>query len=57
MRSSLSIDNFEKFLKTPVPNSIYLRPVESHEVYNIIKDMKNKATLDTKVSPLKIARE
>ena len=55
MRSSLSAFNYEKFLQTPVPNSIYLRPVESHEVYDIIKDMKNKATLDTKVGPLKIA--
>ena len=38
-----------------VSNSIYLRTVDSTEVYNIIRNMKNKATLDSKVSPVKIA--
>ena len=38
-----------------VPTSMYTRPVDSSEVYDIIKNLKNKATLDTKVNPLKIA--
>jgi exonuclease III len=54
-RTSLSNTNFEKFLHPPVSNSIYLRPVEPNEVYGIIKDLKNKATLDTRIGPLKIA--
>ena len=46
---------FENFLRAPVSNSIYIGPVSSSEIYEIVKNMKNKATLDTKVNPLKIA--
>ena len=42
-------------MPSPVQNSMFTRPVDSSEVYDIIKNMKNKATLDTKVNPLKIA--
>ena len=48
-------NEFESFLKDPVSNSIYIKPVCSSEIFHIIKSMKNKATLDTKISPLKIA--
>ena len=53
--SSYSSDDFECFLTQPVSNSIYVKPVAPGEVYEIIKNMKNKATLDTKVSALKLA--
>ena len=46
---------FENFMTNSVPNSMYLRPVAPNEVYEIINNMKNKATLDTRVSALKIA--
>ena len=49
-------NNFENFLTGPaVSDTMFIRPVESGEVSEIIKNMKNKATLDTKVSALKIA--
>ena len=50
-----SSSGFEEFLKKPVTNSMYVKPVTSGEVFNIIKNMKNKATLDYKVDALKIA--
>ncbi len=52
-----SSGNFEDFLTDPVTNSIYLKPVESGEVSRIISNLKNKATLDTKISSLKLAAE
>ena len=48
-------NEFQNFMPSPVQNSMFTRPVDSSEVYDIIKNMKNKATLDTKVNPLKIA--
>ena len=36
-------------------NSIFLNPVDPDEVSEIIKILKNKTTLDTKISALKIA--
>jgi len=47
--------NYENFMTDPVPSAIRLAPVSSGAVWGIINDMKNKATLDTKVSALKIA--
>ena len=44
-----------EFMPNRVPNSMYTRPVDGGEVYDIIKNLKNKATLGTKVNPLKIA--
>ena len=48
-------DEFETFLTDPVECTMYVRPVSSSEVYNIIKKFKNKATRDSKVSALKVA--
>ena len=48
-------NDFQNFMPNLEQNSMYTRPVDSSEVYEIIKNMKNKATLDTKVNPLKIA--
>ena len=39
----------------PSPHSMYVKPVEPSEIYEIINNLKNKATLDTKISALKIA--
>ena len=54
-RTTVSPGNFENFLKHPVANSIYLKPVDAEEIHSIVKNLNNKATLDTKVSALKIA--
>ena len=42
-------------LRSPSPNSIYIKPVTASEVQDVINLFKNKATLDTKIQPLKIA--
>ena len=47
--------DFHKSMPEPVPNSMYIRPVDSSEIYEVIKNLKNKATLDSKINPLKIA--
>ena len=44
-----------QFLKNTVSNSIYLNQVTSDEIYNIIKNFKNKSTQDIRISSLKIA--
>ena len=36
-------------------SSLFIQPVQPGEVHGIIKNFKNKATLDSKVNPLKIA--
>ena len=43
------------FLENPVSNSIYLREVTGSEVHEIIKNFKNKATQDVRMSSIKIA--
>ena len=48
---------FEEFLRQSSPNSMHLKPVQSPEVHEIIKNFKNKSTLDSKISALKIANE
>jgi hypothetical protein len=48
-------DEFKTFLHNPVENSIFLKPVESNEIHEIVKNLKNKSTLDSKISALKIA--
>ena len=53
--SPSSQNPFSHFSDPPVSNSIYLRPVTPGEVYEIIDNFKNKSTLDTKISALKIA--
>ena len=45
----------QETLRDPTANSIYIRPVNPSEVTDIIDLFKNKATLDTKIEPLKIA--
>ena len=54
-RNSHHPSHYERFLTTPTTNSIYLNPVRSGEVYKIIGKLKNKSTLDSKISALKIA--
>ena len=48
---------FSKFLGSPSVNCMYLRKTHAGEIHSIIKNFKNKATLDTKIGPLKIANE
>ena len=36
---------------------MFLRPVNSNEVHDVIKSFKNKSTLDSKISALKVASE
>ena len=50
-----STNTYQTYLKGRVSNSMYIRQVEPSEVHQIIKDFKNKATLDSKISALKIA--
>ena len=47
----ITINSFKK----TVSNSMYLNQVTSDEIYNIIKNFKNKSTLDIRISSLKIA--
>jgi exonuclease III len=54
-RTTVSSTEFETFLPDPVAGSMYVNPVASSEVHEIIKKMKNKATLDTRVNSLQIA--
>ena len=53
--SPLSQNPISHFSDHQVTNSIYLRSVTPGEVYEIIDNFKNKSTLDTKISALKIA--
>ena len=50
-----SSSDFVLNLSEPVPNSIFVRPVLSGEVSVIIKNLKDKSTLDSKISALKLA--
>ena len=43
------------FLGSPIPETIYLETVDGSEVEEIIKNLKNKTTSDTKMSALKVA--
>ena len=45
----------EQFLQHREKNELKLDPVRSKEVFDSINKFKNKATLDTKISALKIA--
>ena len=54
-RQTFDPGGFENFLSGPSSNSIYLRPVTPVEVSDVITNFKNKATLDTKIEPMKIA--
>ena len=55
-RSEVTVgESYKQFLQQPVENEIYLSRVGANEVHNVIKNFKNKSTLDTKISALKIA--
>ena len=46
---------YQEFLSDPCQNSLFIRPTNQYEVFNIINSFKNKSTLDTKIESLKIA--
>ncbi len=54
-RETFDPGGFETFLHNPSSDFFSINPVQPDEVYNVIKSFKNKATLDTKIEPLKIA--
>ena len=54
-RQTFDPGGFHKHLNGSCPNSIYLKPTEAVEIQNVIGSLKNKATLDSKIEPLKIA--
>ena len=55
-RSELTVgESYKRFLQQPVKNEIYLSRVGPNEVHNVIKNLKNKSTLDTKINAIKIA--
>ena len=54
-RQTFDPGGFDRFLNNPSTKSIYLTPVTPVEVHNVINKLKNKATLDTKIGPMKIA--
>ena len=65
--SNLKSNNFESqgrngdehyhqtYLKNSVGDTLFLREVAADEVYDVIKNFKNKSTRDTKISSLKLA--
>ena len=50
---SCETSDFEKTLPEPVSNSIFIKPAITIEVTDIINNLKNKATMDSKISALK----
>lgn len=48
-------NSYQSFLRQPVQNPITIRTVEPQEVHDVINNFKNKSTLDTKISALKVA--
>ena len=48
---------YEQFLTGRVANTIYLQPADVSEVFETINKLKIKATLDTKIEPLKVANK
>ncbi|KAL5272936.1 hypothetical protein ACHWQZ_G000943 [Mnemiopsis leidyi] len=54
-RRTFDPGGFKQYLKSPCPHSIFLNPTSSTEVYDTIRKLKNKSTLDCKIEPLKIA--
>ena len=49
--------DYEKFMGPSTNKTMFLKPVTPIEVNNIINELKNKTTLDTKISALKIANQ
>ena len=56
-RQTFDPGGYKQFLTNPSHNSMFNRPVDSSEIFEIIKTFKNKATLDSKIPALKIANE
>ncbi len=54
-RTTFDPGGFKKYLTGRIDSSIYLTSVEESEIRDIISNLKNKATLDTKTEPLKLA--
>ena len=55
-RSDVTVDeSYKEFLQQPVENDLCLSNVGPREVHKVVKNFKNKSTLDTKISALKIA--
>ena len=54
-RTTFDPDGLRKFLGNSVSNSMVLEPADESEVRKIVYDLKNKATLDTKIPALKSA--
>ena len=54
-RQTFDPGGFQEYLHGSNENSIHLSPTDPIEVHKIIGGLKNKATLDTKIEPLKIA--
>ena len=52
-----SENSYQNFLHQPAENELHLSRVGAQEVHKIIKNFKNKSTLDTKISALKIANK
>jgi exonuclease III len=48
-------DSFRKYLTNPISNCMPIEPVVAIEISDIVKKLKNKSTLDTKICALKIA--
>jgi hypothetical protein len=56
-RLTFDPEGFQNFLQAPTSNSIYLNPVTPSEVQDVINKLKTKATLDTKIAPIKVAND
>ena len=48
---------YRQFLTNSAQNSMYITPVDSSEIFEITKNFKNKAKLDSKIPALKIVNE
>ena len=49
-------NSFKTYLHEPISNSLFLRPTDKDEILNEINQLKNKSTLDVKVTLLKYVK-
>ena len=54
-RQTFDPGGFQKYLPNSCSQTIYLKPTDPTEIQSIIVSLKNKATLDTKIEPIKVA--
>ena len=54
-RQTFDPGGFQGYLHGPCLHTMYVTPTDPSEIQNIISSLKNKATLDTKIEPLKLA--